>query len=55
MADATVSHLGQNNLTGDDHALFLKMFAGETITAFDEKNVFLGKHKIRNITSGKSA
>lgn len=59
MADATRSFLGAiNNTTGtyaDDNALFLKVFAGEVLTAFANKTVTMDKHMVRTITSGKSA
>jgi len=38
-----------------DNELFLKLFAGEVITAFDEANVMKDLHMSRTITSGKSA
>ena len=34
MANATVSFLGKANNTGDDNALFLKLFSGEVLAAF---------------------
>jgi hypothetical protein len=49
------SRLGQKNSAGDDDALFLKVYAGEVLTAFAEKNVFIGRHMIRSIDSGSSA
>lgn len=55
MANATVSNLGQANTTGDTQALFLKVFAGEVLTAFEEANVTSDKHVVRSISSGKSA
>ncbi|MBH3383790.1 capsid protein [Pseudomonas juntendi] len=55
MSDATVSRLGQANLTGDAKALFLKVFSGEVLTAFQESCVTADKHLVRTITSGKSA
>jgi len=55
MADASVTRLGQNNLSGDTDALFLKVFAGETLAAFEERNVMMPLHSVRTITSGKSA
>lgn len=55
MADATPSRPGQVNLSGADDALFLKVFGGEVLTAFEESNVFLDKHFVRTIDSGKSA
>lgn len=53
--DYTPSRLGQINATGDDDALFLKVWSGEILTAFDTRNVFQQQHLTRNITSGKSA
>lgn len=55
MANATPSRLGQANLTGDAKALFLKVFAGEVLTAFAETNVVLPYVDQRTIASGKSA
>jgi hypothetical protein len=55
MANATVSRIGQIDLAGSATALFLKVFAGEVLTAFAESNVFIGRHVIRSISSGKSA
>ena len=55
MADFTPSRLGQVNATGDDRALFLKVFAGEILTAFEINNAMLSRHHIRTIQSGKSA
>ncbi len=55
MSNATPSRLGQINAAGDDNALFLKVYAGEVLTAFEETNVMESKHMIRTITSGKSA
>lgn len=55
MADALVSRLGQANATGDAKALFLKVFAGEVLTAFDRESAFRQRHMVRVINSGKSA
>lgn len=55
MANATVSRLGQANLTGDAKALFLKVYAGEVLTAFAETNVVLQYVRQRKIEHGKSA
>lgn len=55
MANATVSRLGQQNATGDALALFLKVFSGEVLTAFETNVIMADKHMTRNITSGKSA
>lgn len=51
----TVSFAGQANDAGAVDALFLKMFAGEVLTAFSELNVFQAKTMVRSITQGKSA
>lgn len=55
MANANVSRLGQANTSGDAKALFLKVFAGEVLTAFKESTVTEGRFMERNIASGKSA
>lgn len=55
MADATVSRLGQVNLAGDNRALFYQLFTGEVLAAFDKKVTMAGRHRVRNITHGKSA
>ena len=51
----TVSFQGQNNLTGDVRDLFLKLYAGEVLTAFEEKKVLMDKVRTRTISKGKSA
>ncbi len=57
--DVTVSRLGQiNAATGsydNDNKLFLKVFANEVLTQFEESNVMKALHTIRTISSGKSA
>jgi hypothetical protein len=55
MANANPTRVGQINAAGDVDALFLKLFAGEVLTAFEEKNVMLGRTKMRTISNGKSA
>lgn len=60
MSSATPSRLGAINSGADgtfanDFALMLKVFAGEIIHAFDEKNVMLPLTMVRTISSGKSA
>lgn len=55
MADANVARIGQINQTGDVTALFLKVFAGEVLTAFDAENLALSRTQTRSISSGKSA
>jgi len=58
--DMTGSRLGVTDATTDgswaqDNALFLKVFGGEVMTAFDEVNVMKDLHMSRTINSGKSA
>lgn len=55
MANATPSRLGQVNNSGDAKALFLKVFAGEVLTAFEEATVTAGRFAERTIAAGKSA
>ena len=51
----TPSRIGQNRLANDTDALFLKVFSGEIITSFEEANVMMPLHRVRTISSGKSA
>lgn len=55
MANANPIRIGQVNSAGDPKALFLKMYAGEVITAFAEKNIAQSRTMVRNITAGRSA
>ena len=55
LPNQTPSRLGQVNATGDDRALFLKLFAGEVLTSFEERNIFMPLHRNRTISNGKSA
>jgi hypothetical protein len=55
MADANVTRIGQINQAGAVDALFLKVFAGEVLTAFDVENVGLKYTQVRTIQHGKSA
>jgi hypothetical protein len=55
MANITPSRIGQINAAGDALALFLKVFSGEILKAFQEVNVSLERSMVRTITSGKSA
>lgn len=52
--DQTVSRLGQQNKAGDARALFLDLFAGETITQFEETNLMMPLHRVKTIKSGRS-
>ena len=51
----TPSPPGQVNGAGASDALFLKQFAGESLTAFRETNVMAPRHMVRTIANGKSA
>lgn len=46
---------GQVNNAGDAKALFLKVYGGEIITAFQRHSVTLDRHMKKTITSGKTA
>ena len=50
----TVSLPGQANLAGADTALFLKMFSGEVMATFDEKQVFQSLVRMKNVGAGRS-
>jgi hypothetical protein len=50
-----MSRSGQKNSTGDSSAMFLKVYAGEVLTAFEQASVTMDKHVIRSISSGISA
>ena len=54
MSNYTVSNIGQNAGSGRTTANFLKVFAGEVITAFETANSTLDKHLVRTISSGKA-
>jgi len=60
MADATPSRFGSINSGNDgtfanDYALFLKVWAGEILSAFEEKNIAMGLTRVHTINSGKTA
>jgi len=55
MANATPSRLGQVNLAGDVEALFLDVFGGEVLTAYETAVVLKDKHQVRQIQNGRSA
>lgn len=55
MANATTLNIGQVNGAGATDALFLKLFSGEVLTAFETASVTRDKHFVRTITQGKSA
>jgi hypothetical protein len=62
LANATPSYFGEANGAGGASpteaqrtALFLKVFGGEVITAFEQNTLMLDKQIVRTIASGKSA
>ena len=55
MAAATPLRIGENNTAGDSDALFLEVFGGEVLTAYEETNVFEALQMVRHIDHGKSA
>lgn len=55
MANATPVRFGQINSSGAVDAIFLKVFGGEVISAFEENNVMMSRTWVRTIASGKSA
>lgn len=55
MSNAIPSRLGQADGAGDTRALFLKVFAGEVLSAFHRESAFRQRHTVRQIASGKSA
>lgn len=55
MADVIVAHPGLVDGGSDSLQMYLKVFAGETITAFERASVTIGRHIVRTIDSGKSA
>lgn len=55
MANATVSHLGENNDGGDNNALFLTLFGQLVLASFLAVNVMMPLHSVRTIPHGKTA
>lgn len=53
MTNFTVARTGQ--VGSDALAIFMKVFPGEVLTAFQRANVMKDKHIVRTINSGKSA
>lgn len=46
---------GQKNATGSSRQLFLKLYAGEVMSAFQTKNIMMPYTRTRTISKGKSA
>lgn len=55
MSNFNPSFIGQAAGSGDQNALFLKLFSGETLTAFETVNTALERTMVRTIANGKSA
>ena len=55
MANVTIAQPGLIAGGSDALQMYLKVFAGETITAFERASVTNGRHMVRSIASGKSA
>ena len=55
MSNYNPSIIGQAAGAGDQNALFLKLFSGEVITAFERANTALDRTMVRTISQGKSA
>jgi hypothetical protein len=55
MSNATTLNIGQVNGAGATDAMFLKIFSGEVLTAFETACVTASKHFVRQIAHGKSA
>lgn len=51
----SITNPGQQLSAGDRRALFLKIFAGEVLTAFTRTSVMMDKQIVRTIPHGKSA
>jgi len=52
---SNIHRSGQNNNTGDVRSIYLKLYAGEVLTAFQSKNIMMPLHRVRTISKGKSA
>ena len=55
MPETSISNPGQKLSEGDRQAQFLKIFAGEVLTAFTRSTQMMGRHIVRTIAHGKSA
>ena len=52
---SAIHRSGVSNASGSARALFLKLYAGEVLTAFQSKNIMMPLHRVRTISKGKSA
>ena len=46
---------GLRDGSSDARSLFLKLYAGEVLTAFQSRNIMMPLHRVRTISKGKSA
>ena len=53
--NAAAQRSGQSNAAGDVRNLYLKLYAGEVMTAFQTKNIMMNHCRVRSIKKGKSA
>jgi hypothetical protein len=51
----TASRIGAKNFGSNKDELFLKVFSGEVLTTFEENNIMMPLHRVRTISSGKTA
>ena len=53
--NAAAQRSGQTNAAGDVRNLYLKLYAGEVMTAFQTRNIMMNYCRVRSIKKGKSA
>ena len=53
--NAAAQRSGQTNAAGDVRNLYLKLYAGEVMSAFQTKNIMMNYCRVRSISKGKSA
>lgn len=53
--DAAAQRSGQTNEAGDVRNLYLKLYAGEVMSAFQTRNIMMNYCRVRSISKGKSA
>jgi len=53
--NAAAQRSGQSHADGDVRNLYLKLYAGEVMTAFQTKNIMMNHCRVRSIKNGKSA
>ena len=52
---SAIHRSGVNNAGADARALYLKLYAGEVLQAFQSKNIMMPLNRVRTISKGKSA